>query len=298
MSAPASARASTHAGPVRPARAAPHAALAALGPALAALGAAWLGPARAGLLVFGSLASAAALLPRSMLLRRVPRAALCEQIVRAALDGSVFIVPLALLAGAGAVAALAALLTQWGQVQLLAPLLTAGLIREAAPLVAGVIVLGRSGVSAAAELAQMRLRGQVRALEAQGLDPFLLLVAPRIIAFALAGLTLTWVLVLLALAGGYAAAAGLELLRQSPADFARSLLVRLGPRDAWALTVKAVAPSALIAAGCAFEGLSATDPALGAQRAVRRAFTRGIVTIVVLLAALSALGYAILPERV
>lgn len=70
------------------------------------------------------------------------------------------------------------------QEQLSGSILVTLLMREVAPVLVGLIVLGRNGIATAAEISTLQLGGQVRRLEAQGIDPFLFLVLPRATALA------------------------------------------------------------------------------------------------------------------
>jgi phospholipid/cholesterol/gamma-HCH transport system permease protein len=69
---------------------------------------------------------------------------------------------------------------------------------ELAPLLAGVIVLGRSGAAMATELASMKVRGEIRSLYLMGIDPGEYLVAPRLLGAAISVPALTLVFQLVA----------------------------------------------------------------------------------------------------
>ena len=56
---------------------------------------------------------------------------------------------------------------------------------EIAPLLTGLIVLGRSGAAMATELATMKVRGEIRLLYLLGIDPGECLIAPRLLAATL-----------------------------------------------------------------------------------------------------------------
>jgi ABC-type transporter Mla maintaining outer membrane lipid asymmetry ATPase subunit MlaF len=77
-------------------------------------------------------------------------------------------------------------------------------IRELAPLVAGLVVLARVGTASVIELGTARALGEIEALEALGIDPIHYLVVPRVIGFTVAVSGLTVYFLLLALASGYA----------------------------------------------------------------------------------------------
>jgi phospholipid/cholesterol/gamma-HCH transport system permease protein len=77
------------------------------------------------------------------------------------------------------------------------------LYRELAPVMAAVMVIGRSGASMAAELASMRVSEQIDALEVMAIDPVEYLVTPRV----LAGLLMMPILAMLfSVVASYAAA--------------------------------------------------------------------------------------------
>ena len=63
-------------------------------------------------------------------------------------------------------------------------------LREVGPLLTGLLLAGRVGAMNAAELADMKVRDQIRGLEALGLDPVPIVVAPRVYAAAIAGIAL------------------------------------------------------------------------------------------------------------
>jgi len=79
------------------------------------------------------------------------------------------------------------------------------LVREVAPVLVGLVVLGRSGVVIVSEIGELQIGGQVRTIAAQGLDPFLLLVLPRACALAIACFTLGVMFVVAALLSGFVA---------------------------------------------------------------------------------------------
>jgi osmotically-inducible protein OsmY len=68
-----------------------------------------------------------------------------------------------------------------GQSQLLGPLLVAVVARELGPVLINLIVIVRSDSAMTTELGILKINGEVRALEAQGSDPFLQLVMPRVL---------------------------------------------------------------------------------------------------------------------
>jgi phospholipid/cholesterol/gamma-HCH transport system permease protein len=76
------------------------------------------------------------------------------------------------------------------------------LLRELGPLMAGVILAGRTGSAYAAELGTMSVNEEVAALRVMGIDPMALLVLPRVLAGLLVMPVLSLLLTLAGLAGG------------------------------------------------------------------------------------------------
>lgn len=76
-------------------------------------------------------------------------------------------------------------------------------VREAAPLVTAMIVVARSGTAIAAELAQMKIAGEIRYLETLGIPSAAYLIMPRILGVATAVLVLTIYFEVAAVLGGF-----------------------------------------------------------------------------------------------
>src|SRR2546422_8886870 len=70
-------------------------------------------------------------------------------------------------------------LGQLGATDFIGTLIVVAIVRDLGPLITALTVAGRSGTALAAELATNRVLGEVRALEAMGIDPRQYLVLPR-----------------------------------------------------------------------------------------------------------------------
>ncbi len=94
--------------------------------------------------------------------------------------------PLVALAGAatGVVLSLEARysLTRFGAKSLLPAAIVFSVIHETGPIITGLVVSGRVGAGIGAELASMKVTEQIDAIEASAVNPYRLLVAPRILA--------------------------------------------------------------------------------------------------------------------
>ena len=89
-----------------------------------------------------------------------------------------------------------------GAEQFTVNLITISVLREMGVLLTAIMVAGRSGSAFAAEIGVMKVREEVDALRAIGLDPFEILVIPRIIALVLAMPLLVFVADVMGLLGG------------------------------------------------------------------------------------------------
>ena len=93
-------------------------------------------------------------------------------------------------------------LRTFGAVVFVVDLVTIGVLRELGVLLTSIIVAGRSGSAFAAELGSMKLNEEVDALYATGVDPYEVLVLPRVLGLVIALPLLTIVADIIGLAGG------------------------------------------------------------------------------------------------
>ena len=124
----------------------------------------------------------------------------CYQVGAQALP---FILVSGIFVGFGLVAQAFHWLKVFGSTALFGGVMSTVLVREIAPVLVGLIVIGRSGSALLVELGTMKTEGQVHMLDAQGIDPFLYLVVPRVLAFCVCMFSLTTAFVAVALLGGF-----------------------------------------------------------------------------------------------
>lgn len=173
-----------------------------------------------------------------------------------------------------------------GQEELIGPVLVTVLVREVAPLLVGLILLGRSGVVVVSEIGELQIGGQVNALAAQGLDPFLLLVLPRACALAIACFSLGVMFVVAALLSGFVARSLLEAARTSIWSFLDRVLLAMRAGDFVVFPAKMILIGLLVALTASLTGLTATAQD-EAARLLPRAFVRGVLGILLASIALS-----------
>ena len=219
---------------------------------------------------------AEALSPRAW---RRPVRAEFRRVLRMALGGSLrATIFVATLIGIGMVYEAIYWLRVAGQEGSLGNILVAVLLREVAPLLVGVILLGRSGSAMLTELGHVQAERQLHALQAQGIDPFQILVMPRGIAFALASYTLGIVFILVTLLVGYVLANLLGVVPTSLWSFLDTVLRAASPSDFVVFPVKMLAIGLLIGAtACLTALLAHADDDIG--RLISLGFIRGMLAI-------------------
>jgi len=167
-----------------------------------------------------------------------------------------------------------------GQDSIAGRVLVDALIREVAPLLVGLILLGRSGMFLLVEIGAMQSGGQVRALAGLGLDPFRLLLLPRAIALAAAAFSLGIVFVAVALACGFVTGTLFGVVRNGPLGFLDTVLSAMQARDFLVFPAKLVLIGALVALTGALTAL-ATPAGAPPATMLPLGFARGVLAVLV-----------------
>jgi phospholipid/cholesterol/gamma-HCH transport system permease protein len=165
-----------------------------------------------------------------------------------------------------------------GQQNLLGTVLVSVVLREVAPILVGVILLGRSGSAMLAELGQLQAGGQIRALQAQGIDTFQFLALPPGVAFALAAYTLGIIFVLVTLLVGFMMSSLLGIVQTSFWSFLDNVLGAASPTDFVIFPIKMLAIGLLVAATVCLTAFWA-DPHDEIGYLAARGFIRGMLAI-------------------
>lgn len=77
-------------------------------------------------------------------------------------------------------------------------------VRELGPLLSAIVIVARSSSAAAAELATMKIRGEMNSLRIMGIDPFDYLVIPRVLGITVSALAMTFYFQVIAIVAGFA----------------------------------------------------------------------------------------------
>jgi phospholipid/cholesterol/gamma-HCH transport system permease protein len=185
---------------------------------------------------------------------------------------------LAVLGGLGMVYQALYWLRILGEEQSIGNILVTVLVREVAPLLVGIILLGRAGSVTLTELGNLQSENQIRALESQGVDPFLFLIMPRGAAFALASYTLGIIFVLATLFVGFVAGSLFGVGEVSIWSFLDNVLLATAQSDFVLFPTKMLAIGLMVAATVCMTALSA-EPEDGLGKLMARGFVRGILAV-------------------
>ena len=205
---------------------------------------------------------------------------LTRRIVRSLYEQGTVCLPVILIVGifTGLVLGLQGyhVLNRFGSSGLLGALVSLSLVREMAPVLASLMLVGQAGSALAAELGMQRQTEQIVALETMGIDSRGYLVSPRLLASLLTFPAQAALFVVVGLWGG--ALSGSLLLGVDSGVYWSSVDRAVEGRDIRECFVKAAVFGLLAVSICAYQGYHAhrSRTATGA-RGVSAATTRGVV---------------------
>lgn len=169
-------------------------------------------------------------------------------------------------------------LRQFGAEIYTVDLVAIAVLREMGVLLTAIIVAGRSGSAFAAEIGVMRLNEEVDALQSMGVDPYEVLVLPRLIGLVIALPLLTIIADAMGLAGG--ALLSSTLLDISLSQFIPRVQAALAPTTFWAGLLKAPVFALLIAMVGTYRGLQVRDSSKELGRLTTVAVVQSIFLVI------------------
>jgi len=155
-------------------------------------------------------------------------------------------------------------------------------IREIAPFVTAIVVLGAAGSAITADLGSRKIREELDALQVLGVDPIKNLVVPRFLALML----VTGLLDTFALVAGMSSGLLTELLHgESLGGFFATFLANASTLDLAGSVLKCTLFGAIVAIVCCYKGMTISGGAAGVGRGVNDA-------VVIALLGIGAFNYA------
>jgi phospholipid/cholesterol/gamma-HCH transport system permease protein len=224
--------------------------------------------------------------------RRTVRDSFARQLLFFGVESIRFILILAVLVGISIVVQLSVWTGKLGQSQKLGPLLVAVVARELGPLFANFVLIVRGGSEISTELGLMKVGGEVRVLEAQGIEPLPFLVMPRVLAMAVSAFCLTVIFVIVAFASGFLFGVFTGQANPNPSVFMNSVFKAVHPFDAIGLLAKCLLPALFTAVICCTEGLGVQGGVTEVPQATKRALARSLGALFITSAVVSLLTYS------
>jgi len=175
--------------------------------------------------------------------------------------------------------------------EMIAPMLWRVIVREVAPLLACLVVIGRSGIAISTELATMRVDGELEVLDAQGIDPMTSLVMPRVTSMVFSVFCLALITATAMILTGYVGGRAVGVIRVSFVGFVDQLVGEIDTLDLLFFVPKTIVAGAFAAAICCLDGLSVKATITDVPRVSARAGIRALGAVFIISAILSILIY-------
>ena len=161
----------------------------------------------------------------------------------------------------------------------IANLVTTGMAQEMGPLMAAVIMAGRTGAAFAAELGTMQVNQETDALRTLAVDPVQYLVVPRMLALMLMLPLLACYAMLMGILGG--GIVGVAVFGINPLEYAQQMRLMIGIEDFAGGIFKAAVFGAIVAVAGCLRGMRCGQDAAAVGNAATSAVVTSIVGIVV-----------------
>lgn len=160
------------------------------------------------------------------------------------------------------------LTSQLGAVSLVGGVTSVGIVREAAPIISGIVLAGAGGSAICADMGSRNTRGEISALDVMAVDPLERLVGPRIIAMTLVALLLNGVVAFVGILTGYLT--DVYVLHGVAGGFLNSFSAFAQSWDLLESYLKAVVFGVIAAVVASFQGLNCEKGPIGVGDAVNR----------------------------
>lgn len=174
---------------------------------------------------------------------------------------------------------------------IVAPILWRSIVREIAPLLACLVVIGRSGIAISTELATMRASGEVEVLDSQGIDPMTFLVMPRVLAVMISVFCLAIITAVTTVVTGYVVGFAMEAIHTSWREFYAEISGNFEVGDLAFFLSKTMVAGGFAGVICCLEGVNARGSMTDVPRIASRAGIRALTAVFAVSAILSILFY-------
>jgi phospholipid/cholesterol/gamma-HCH transport system permease protein len=202
-----------------------------------------------------------------------------EQMARLGAGSAPIVLLVALLVGLTTAFQGAYQLRRFGANIYIANLVGISMMRELGPLMAAILVAGRSGAAITAEIGTMKVNEEIDALKLLGINPIQYLAVPRFYAITIAQPLLGVLSALMGIVGGYLIA--VLYLGLNSASFVNQTLGAVGVNDLTFNLIKSVVFGWLIVVVGVHYGMQVSGGAAGVGRATTNSVVVAIVLIII-----------------
>jgi phospholipid/cholesterol/gamma-HCH transport system permease protein len=218
--------------------------------------------------ILSVVAGAVILFVPTMIWNRAVRDVFMRQMLFTAIDGSRMAISMGFSVGVILIVQTVKSLNEYGQsLEYIAPFLLSITVGELAPLIANLLVIGRSGIAITTEMANMRVLGEVDVLEGQGIDPMTYLIMPRVIATAISVFCLALIVLVAMYVSAYLVGSLTGDIFDGFGDFSRGILRKFGSQNEVVyFLAKTIVTGLFIGAIVTTEGLKARRVATDVPR--------------------------------
>jgi len=160
------------------------------------------------------------------------------------------------------------LTAQVGAESLVGGVISTATVREAAPIISGIVLAGAGGSAICADLGSRSTRSEIAALRVMAVDPVERLVAPRVLAAMIVGVLLNGIVSFVGILAGYLT--HVFVLHGSAGGFLNSFSAFAQSADLLESCLKAAVFGLVAAVVASFQGLTCESGPAGVGNAVNR----------------------------
>lgn len=168
-----------------------------------------------------------------------------------------------------------------------------GVIREAAPIAAALLIAGAGGSAIAADMGARNIRDELSAMEVMAVNPIHRLVTPRLWASATVGFLLVSIVIVTGVAGGFFF--NVVLQGVSPGAYFQGASSLVLPSDLIVSLGKATLFGFIAAAVACYRGMTCTRSPVGVGLAVKEAVVITLLIVFAVNAVITSLYFLLVP---
>lgn len=170
-----------------------------------------------------------------------------------------------------------------------------GIVQQAAPLSAALLIAGAGGSAIASDMGARNIRDELAAMEVMAVDPVQRLVTPRLWASGVIAMLLVPLVILAGVAGGFFF--NVILQKVSPGAYFGNATDLLQIADLWVALFKAFLFGLVAAAVACYRGMTCDRSPAGVGISVRRSVVFTVIIVFALNYVITSIYFALIPQK-